>query len=368
VLSRRALAELDPAARRESTAEARDELESTIARVWCNVLGIPRVGVHDNFFEVGGSSLTAVNVMAQIAAETACDLPVTALFQAGTVEQIARLVRERRSNGSRAGSLVKLQPNGSKRPVILIPPAGGSLICYSELARLMAPDQPVWGLEPGRESEHPSTVEAIAERYISELRAQGVAGPWRLSGWSLGGNIAYEMARQLTDAGDTVEVVALIDCHAEHKGSEPEEDDILLEIARVQALAKGAALRIDRRVLRRARALNSAFRDSAFLVASELEDSSGVAPETIARELRTIVQRFRSDIRAGRRYKAGPYSGRVALFRAPGSLWIRDNGWGRRCPALEIYPIPGAHRTILNQPHAAGLANQLREALEPPRL
>ncbi len=323
------------------------------------MLGLRTVGVRDNFFELGGSSLLAVNLMARIAAETGCDLAVTALFQAGTVEQIAQLVRERRSNsGVRGSRLVKLQPEGSRQPLILIPPAGGSLICYGELARAMAPDQPVWGIEPGRESEHPSKVEAIAAHYIKELRAQAVAGPWRLAGWSFGGNVAYEMGRQLAGAGETVEVVALIDSHAEHRGKEPQEEEILLEIARVQALARGAALKVDRRMLRSMRG-----RDGALLVASELERGSGVAPETIARELRTIVQRFRSDIRAGRRYSPGVYSGRVALLRTPGALWIRDNGWTRLCPALEIYPIAGAHRTVLAQPHVADLGNRLRDIL-----
>src|SRR5439155_14445594 len=106
----------------------------------------------------------AGNLLARIAAETGCDLPVTALFQAGTVEQIAPMVRERRNADSGPRSLVRLQPRGSRPPLVLIPPAGGSLICYSEMARLLGPDQPVFGIEAARDRKRADTIESLAAR------------------------------------------------------------------------------------------------------------------------------------------------------------------------------------------------------------
>ncbi len=145
-IDRRALGQM-PLRPESPHTEARDDIEEIISGIWAEALGLDRVDVTHNFFELGGNSLMALSVLEKIGDRTGCRLPATTLFEAGTVEQIARIVRERRNPAS-AGSLVSLQSRGAKPPLIVVPPAGGSLICYSELARLLGPDQPVTGVEP----------------------------------------------------------------------------------------------------------------------------------------------------------------------------------------------------------------------------
>jgi thioesterase domain-containing protein/acyl carrier protein len=322
-IDRRALGSMEIVSERRRV-DARDDLESTIAQIWAEVLHVSNVGVTDNFFELGGNSLTAVNLIARITARTGCDLPVTTLFQASTVEQLARRIRDSRNLSSSPGPVVRLQPLGSKPPLIMIPPAGGGLICYSDLARMLAPDQPVLGVETVRGAESTGSVEALAGRYVRELRSASLNGPLRLAGWSFGGNVAFEMARQLAEQGRAVDLVLLLDSHARHKGKEPRDDEILLEIARVRELA-------------------------------------GIAPETMAKGVRTIVKQFRANMRAARRYVPGHYGGRVALLRASDARWPGDYGWSRYCTRLEVHDIPGEHRTLLAQPHVTRLAAILRE-------
>jgi thioesterase domain-containing protein len=132
------------------------------------------------------------------------------------------------------------------------------------------------------------------------------------------------MARQLAEQGRAVDLVLLLDSHARHKGKEPRDDEILLEIARVRELA-------------------------------------GIAPETMAKGVRTIVKQFRANMRAARRYVPGHYGGRVALLRASDARWPGDYGWSRYCTRLEVHDIPGEHRTLLAQPHVTRLAAILRE-------
>jgi amino acid adenylation domain-containing protein len=364
-IDRRALAQMELPGQSAHTA-ARDDLENTIAGIWAEVLRVPSVGVTDNFFELGGNSLMAVNLMARISARTGSDLPVTALFHAGTVEQIARIIvqsgREHRERGNPAsvvrGSLVNLQPRGSKPPLLLIPPAGGSLICYSELARLLGPDQPVFGIEAPRGVKPAKTVEEIAARYVRELHSASFEPPFHIAGWSFGGNVAFEMARQLAERGRPASLVVLLDSFVTHKGKVPAEMDILLEIARVQALARGVGLNVSHDAIRRLKG-----RDRAMAIAAQMERDPKVSPETIATELRTIHQEFRSHMRAARRYVPGCYGGRVAVLRAADSRWSGDHGWSRLCADLELYEVPGAHRTLLAQPHVAALAGILRNAL-----
>jgi len=356
-IDRRALAERDIDGRLASTP-ARDDLERTIADIWAEVLHLPKVGVTDNFFELGGNSLMAVNLIGKIAARTGCELPVTTLFHAGTVEQMARCVRERRNSTRSTGSVVRLQPHGSRPPLVFVPPAGGSLICYSELARLLGPHQPVLGVEPARDEEPHGSVEAMAAQYIRDLRSASVDSPFHLAGWSFGGNIAFEMARQLAGQQRPVDQVFLLDSHAKHKNKEPDETELLIEIARVHALARGVAARFEPHRLRH---LNPY--DRALEIAAQMHREPGVSPETIATELRMILQRFHADMRAARRYSPAYYAGQVTLLRTSASLWSGDNGWSRLCANLEICDVPGTHRTLLAQPNVSGLASTLREAL-----
>ncbi len=355
-IDRRLLAQKEITAHHTGSTAPRDDLERSIAEIWSEVLCLPSVGVSDNFFELGGNSLMAVNLMARIAARTGCDLPVTALFQAGTVEQIARCIRERADTENASGGVIRLQPRGSKPPLILVPPAGGSVICYSDMARLFSPDQPVLGVEPVRGLAPAESVELLAARYIEELDSAVLNGPLQLAGWSFGGNVAFEMARQLAQLGRRPDLVILLDSYAAHKSKEPDDEDILLEIARVQALARGLELQMDRRRLRRLKGP-----DRALLIAEHMNQHSGLSPETIAGELRTIHQRFRTDMRAARRYVPGYYGGRVALLRASARRWSGDHGWSAICPNLELHDIPGGHRTLLTQPHVAAVVGMMRE-------
>jgi acyl carrier protein len=233
-IDRRALGSMEIVSERRRV-DARDDLESTIAQIWAEVLHVSNVGVTDNFFELGGNSLTAVNLIARITARTGCDLPVTTLFQASTVEQLARRIRDSRNLSSSPGPVVRLQPLGSKPPLIMIPPAGGGLICYSDLARMLAPDQPVLGVEPVRGAESTGSVEALAGRYVRELRSASLNGPLRLAGWSFGGNVAFEMARQLAEQGRAVDLVLLLDSH-DGKRSPHYREAVPREHARCAAL------------------------------------------------------------------------------------------------------------------------------------
>jgi pimeloyl-ACP methyl ester carboxylesterase len=122
-----------------------------------------------------------------------------------------------------AGGLVPLQPGGARAPLVCLHPAGGSVLCYRDLAQALGADQPVYGIEaqglaPG---EAPLTrLEAIAERSLAVLLAAFPRGPYRLLGWSFGGLVAYEMARLLAASGRTVELLAILDAGPEPAAAE----------------------------------------------------------------------------------------------------------------------------------------------------
>ena len=124
--------------------------------------------------------------------------------------------------------LVAIQPKGNRKPFFCVHPVGGNVLCYAELARRLGDDQPFYGLQArGLEGGLPprDTIEAMAALYLEAIRAQKPAGPYLLGGWSLGGVVAYEMARQLQAQGEQVALLALIDTDASSIGQAPPEAD-----------------------------------------------------------------------------------------------------------------------------------------------
>ncbi|HEU5230387.1 MAG TPA: amino acid adenylation domain-containing protein, partial [Ktedonobacteraceae bacterium] len=191
----------------------RDHWEFELARIWENLLHIWPISVSDNFFDLGGHSILAVALIAQIQRVFDHDLPVTTLFQHPTLEGLASVLR----NGAvaeRWQTIVPIQTGGSKPPLFCIHPAGGTAFCYYNLDRSLGPDQQVYGiqtLEPECWELTTFTVADLATRYVAALREIQKQGPYMLSGWSAGGVIAFEMACQLLQQNEKVSLLALFD-------------------------------------------------------------------------------------------------------------------------------------------------------------
>src|SRR5262249_49388895 len=138
---------------------------------------------------------------------------LSTLFQAGTIERLANHVRDRARPPSWS-PLVAIRPEGSRPPLFLAHPAGGSVLCYAGLARHLGLDQPVYGLQAvgliDGQAPHAS-IEDMARAYIDALREVAPRGPYLLAGWSLGGIVAFEMARELRRSGHDVGLLALLD-------------------------------------------------------------------------------------------------------------------------------------------------------------
>ena len=170
----------------------RNALEVQLANLWEEVLGVRPVGVTDNFFELGGHSLAAVRSFALIEKRLGKKVPLATVFQGATVEHLANILR-RRTEAAPRSSLVAIQPDGSRRPLFLIHPAGGHVFPYAHLARHLGSDQPCYGLQARglEEGQEPhSRIEDMAAYYIEALRTVQPRGPYLLGGWSMGGVIA----------------------------------------------------------------------------------------------------------------------------------------------------------------------------------
>ena len=203
------------AAQHSPPVPPRNSLESQIMAIWEQVLGVANFGVHDNFFDLGGHSLLAVQMFAQLEKVLKKRIPVAVLFQAPTIGQLAEVLAKE-SPTNLWSSLVAIQPKGNKRPLFFIPGAGGQVLIFGELSRLLGMDRPLYGLQPpGLDGKTKPFVriEDIAALYIQEIKRVQPVGPYIIGGTCTGGVVAFEMAQQLKKQMQDVDLIIMETWH-----------------------------------------------------------------------------------------------------------------------------------------------------------
>jgi acyl-coenzyme A synthetase/AMP-(fatty) acid ligase len=192
-------------------ASATTELERVLVDIWREVLGLSSVGIHDDFFALGGDSLRAARVFAEIERRLGLDRAVALILEAPTVSALASVL-EHGSDSWQA--VVPLQLTGSRPPLIVIHDGRGDVFYAQRLVPHLGPEQPVYGLlppSPSIEDRRETSIEELATTYVERIRGLRPHGPYLFYGYSLGGTIALEMGRQLTVAGEDVLLVGLGD-------------------------------------------------------------------------------------------------------------------------------------------------------------
>jgi amino acid adenylation domain-containing protein len=363
-LDRRALP-APPAAEAEPSRDSvppRDATEAAIAEAWRDVLGVDRVGIHDDFFALGGHSLLALRVLARVRDALRIDLPVATLLQGPTVAEMARAAAERTS-GVRP-PVVVLQREGTARPLFIVHAGGGHLMCYHQLAQRLAPDQPLYGLQArGLDDGLPPLqgVHAMAAYYLEGVRRAQPAGPYRLAGWSYGGMVAWEMARAIQAQGGEVELLAMIDTLRPEKrdtaGLALDHASVLRRVLTdVFGWGGTASITVD--------SLRPLEPEAQLALAARRLGPRILPPERVP-EIAALTRVRMANHNATVDYEVRPYAGRLTYFRSRGSAGLSSaeetvRYWGRMAGSFGLHEVPGAHGTLLDRPHVDTLAEVLR--------
>jgi thioesterase domain-containing protein/acyl carrier protein len=364
-LDRRALSRRSPEAVQDGDVRTppRDTIELELVRIWEDLLAVRPVGVADDFFEIGGHSLLAVRLFARLEASFGCKLPLSLLFRVRTIERLARVLREDRPAGwsSQESPLVAIQPAGNRPPFFCVHAVGGNALSYASLAHHLGPEQPFYGLQAqGVDGGEPADdgVEEMASRYLAALRVVQPSGPYRLGGWSMGGLVAHEMARQLRARGEEIALLAMIDTPVPAPASEPESD-----LDRLAGFALDLGLPLERFGLARE---ELAGRDREQLLSDLLKwgrASHALPPDLEEPHLRRLFAVYEANLRAAALHRPGRFDGRVVLFKAAESSG-RDFAWERfAAGGVEVRNVPGRHHSLVREPDVQGLAAELAAAL-----
>jgi amino acid adenylation domain-containing protein len=347
----------------------RDSLEAQLVALWEKVLGVSPIGVTDDFFALGGDSLLAVRIFAELGKMLDKKLPVPMLVQAPTIEKLAAAFRQQRWEPTWS-PLVVLQARGSRSPFFGVH-GHGSVMFYSPLAQLLGQDQPFYGLQAhgqdGRTLKY-SSVEEIAQSYIEAMRTVQAHGPYYLGGYSLGGVIAFEMAQQLLSAQEEVAFLALFDAYNPAR------------LPRRYTLARRLKLRLHATLgLSRVDKLRYFLELACAKVIAKMSKWRGDIHRFLFRinpSNRTIVRAelralhvLSAYMQASDVYQPRTYMGQLTLFRAQdpddGCEHAPDRGWGEFAQGgLEIHDVPGPHESIFKEPYIEALAQRLQTCLK----
>jgi thioesterase domain-containing protein len=299
-------------------------------------------------------------------------IPVEILFQHQTVAELAIYLREQLPREEEAPVLEPFQTKGTRLPFFCIHPFGGEVYEYHNLSRYVGEAQPFYGIrmpDPQKHSTAFRTLEGIAAYYISVIKEVQPQGPYQLGGWSAGGLIAYEMARQLVNQGDEVRRLALLDSDlpAPHQRVPIEDDSGIDDADLTRYFMRRYQITLPAEIAERGDPV------AQFASVYEQLKQRDIAPRDVRLEqIRFFARVWKTVGNALARYIPQPYAGQIDLFRASDANGSRQdagqlfNGWEELAlQGVRIHLVLGSHITLMEEPYIRDLAASLAACLAP---
>jgi thioesterase domain-containing protein len=351
-------------------ASPRDIYELRLWQIWSDLLHRDDIGVTDDFFALGGDRAKAQTVLAEIAAlPTAPSLSLNTLLEAPTIERLGCRLRAR-SRALCERPIVPLQPRGSKRPLFFLPNAEGNAYSFHALARRMAPDQPFYVLQPrGLHGAHRpfDRVEDMASDHIESMRRVQPHGPYLLAGHCIGAMVALEMALQLRHRDQRVALLAAIDGLA----PAPLYRDGVTKLIQdpFEALiffGRGFGSWFDQELPLARETLRAVEPKQRSAFVTGMARDRGMFPPDEPDDRSSRIINLAADITRAEYTPAGAYPGPIAFFRADDSALCTTNtgGWEEvSTHPPRVRQLPGDHVTLVIEPHANRLAQELQTAI-----
>ena len=347
----------------------RNEVEKELTKIWAEVLNIPSLGITDNFFLLGGSSLQATKLFKQVKKLYQKNLTPVMLLQAPTIEKLAQLISQKQPVA--VTPLVGIQVTGSKPPLFFITGAGNDNTMLYPLGRFLSPDQPIYGLQLSWKEHNEKTytrIEEMARSFIPQIQSIQPHGPYYLGGYSFGGLVAYEIAQQLSSQGEKVATIAALDTYGPNY---PAPTSLAKKVAYVMGnFRKLSAKKKFDYFIQKYRNVLMGIRVKFWeKLYQRYLSSDRPVPDVFISILANSHRVFIQSMAIRRFYQTKDYRGRMDLFLAEDTRNQPDFephlGWKQVVKGiLKIHNVPGSHATIIKEPHLEILAQSLRKVLD----
>ncbi len=344
-----------------------NELENRLLVLWRDALRLQELGVTDNYFELGGTSLQALQLVAAIAQAVEVKLPASVLLERATIRELASYIEDRRGLSQRGAAGQLLVPLGQAQrtdlPVLyMLHPIGGQVYVYRELAEQLSDTVNIVGIRALDTHAQARSVPELASEYLSRILARDAAPCW-LGGSSFGGMLAYEMAQQLSAAGQPPELLVMLDT--------PDASDVADRFSNDHQLLHYLARQMPEFGWLRCTLEHSdskAIQNLLQRLSTELDDEAGKRAAAGVGELMGHLQSLQQHMRAMQNYQAQPYAQQVLYLKARQRRIGIDPAepeasWRRRCSRFGLAELAGDHVSMHQAPHVAAVAECIRKAL-----
>jgi thioesterase domain-containing protein/aryl carrier-like protein len=345
--------------------------ETLIARAWQQILKVERIGRHDNFFERGGGSLQTLHVVHTLKTG-GIEVQLADLFTHQTVAGLAAHlsnVETAAGNVAPVRDVVPIRESGTDTPLFLIHELTGSLVYAHVLAAHIDQSIPVFGLPPVKADKGLPPLEEMARQMVQTIaRVAGKDSPCRLAGWSFGGLVAYEVARQLISLDRRVEFLGLIDTHYKSDGGavsvrKLDDNGFLLVMLRMANAGHDDRMAQIEELAPRAA-------DMDFTAMVEWSRERSLLPYRVAelpsQDILRVLMTMRAAFAIEEAYTAAPIAGPIHLFvPAEGQSTDPLRGWGAVVPevAIHVTAVSGNHLTLMDPAKVGSLGIAMTQAI-----
>ncbi|AWW30824.1 thioester reductase [Echinicola strongylocentroti] len=344
------------------------ETEKTIHAIWCKSFRVPSISIDTDFFDMGGHSLLAVEVMTKVDRESGKNLPLTTLFSYPTIRKFAAHL-DQSSNDHEWRSLVPIKPNGHKTPIYLVHGMAANAGTFFKFTNRLHEDQPIYGLQSkglnGKDAPN-HTIQEMAEHYVSEILEHDPNGPYILGGYSFGGYVAFEMARILIKKGKTVQSVIMFDTQAVNLPLNDHLDDSALSRLKAKFVKKKVEFQV---MLKAPKAFQQIKTRAAKRKRLQLLQKIGRAEAPTSDDRTAVIKRIRAlNYQAMISYRPQPLEVPTVVFKAKivpsksSDHWA--NGWTNYSNNVKVIPVEGDHFTLFEEPFVDDVGKKLNMHLK----
>jgi amino acid adenylation domain-containing protein len=345
-----------------------DPVEARLKEIWERLLKVNTVGLDQDFFALGGHSLLAARMLLQVEQWFGSKLPHSVLVEHPTIRSLAAYLRH--SPAGKWPALVTIQAGAFLPPLFIAHGIGGSLLSFIELAAELGSAQPVYGLQlPAFLDQHQADLRVLAANCLKQVRAIQPSGPYHLAGHSSGGMIVFEMACQLVEQGETVGLLALLDCDP-NKGKTRHRlfsnwGSLKASFRRARVEFAEGKLGVREFVAFKTSYQRIKIKNWLATRSHRLGKMRAWLPHALAGPL-LGAEGYHLSL-AVRDYQLRPYRGNATLFIAqdePASGTEPERAWaGTFLGVCETQVVPGTHHTMLVRPQVISLAREIGQRL-----
>ena len=340
---------------------AETEVEKQLVSIWEKVLGVSPIGLHDNFFEIGGDSIQSIQVMAR-AQKAGIKLATNQLFEHQTIGELAHFLEKEKNKpltdgeeNSNWSSVVSLNKKGSGTPLFCIHSGGGHVFFYQPLAQHLGKDKSLYALQPkgldGKETLH-NSIEEMADFYIQEMKKVQPAGPYQILGTCFSNAVGLEMANQLQANGEEVNRLIFVDSGPAYLLGAAERGGKQTTRRFVKMLQDGNWNGIQKK-------LRNRFIRTKQKALAPLENEQEKNLRLTISNLNELYQQYT--------WKA--FAGEIIFIRSTEFAQRKEKDihleqWGKLAKGgLEVHVVEGHHKTLFEEPEVKGLAEKIKAVL-----